>query len=200
MRIRSLLLIAALLTGADCMAQRPAVCDVARAKEICDSLTLRDPEGIWIYPDDNVTVLILREEAVSSTELPRYAITVVDTSDVGIRPGEQIGTLVSTADPKKFSMNLFTERKKDILSKSRECTVTLGNDGETLMLPKQTKKGLRLRFSINPSTLLPKMWRIVRFGTSSPSTSSKDVAPVGMVKIHPSYDGNGSSKRAPRYL
>ncbi|MDE6772767.1 MAG: hypothetical protein K2J49_09210, partial [Muribaculaceae bacterium] len=84
-----------------------------------------------------------------------------------------------------------------ILSNPRSCIATLSKDGETIILDKE-EKSLKLRFSLNPSILLPKMWRIVRIGTST--SKPKANPPAGMVRIYPSYDGNGSSRRSPRYL
>lgn len=190
--------VCAFLSAMPILAESP-VRDMGRAREICDSLDLRAPEGIWVYPDDNVTVLVARETTVSPTSLPSYSISVVETTDCTLRPGDTIGELISSPDPKKFTMRLFSERKKGVFSKPRECQVTLGNEGETLILGRESKKGLRFRFSINPNTLLPKMWRILRFGVST-NQSKGEEAPVGMVRIYPSYDGNGSSRRAPRYL
>ena len=178
----------------------PVAYDMERAKEICDSAALSAPEGIWLYPDDNVTVLVLRKDISSPSALPEFELSVIETTDVSLRPGERIGSLHSTADPRKFTMRLFTDRRKGVLSKPESCIVTLGNDSETLMLPKKKKSKLRIRYSLNPASLLPKMWRIVRFGISSGNGTDNEQAPVGLVKIYPSYDGNGSSKRDIRYL
>jgi len=184
---------------AECFAENPVAYDIDRACEICDSMPLGSIEGIWLYPDDNVTILVLKTDGISPTALPEFEISVVETTECNMRPGEKIGIFRATADPKKFSMELYTEREKGLLSKPKSCVVTLGNEEETLMLPKKSKSGLNLRFSLNPTLLLPRMWRIIRFGTSSRNTQS-DTPPIGLVKIYPSYDGNGSSRRKIRYL
>jgi len=180
-------------------AATPYACDMGRAIEICDSMPLDHPEGVWRYPDDNVTVLIARDVLQSHPGEDVYAISVIATDDCRLSTGETIGFLKSTASPDKYVMTLYTERKNPVLAKPMECVVTLGKDKETFILPEKKSKWPRLRFSINPSTLLPRMWRIVRFGVSGPDRSEKS-APIGLIKIYPSYDGNGSSRRTPRYL
>lgn len=176
---------------------QPKAYDIERARAICDSITPEGPEGIWIYPDDNVTVLVLESLPISSTSLPSYSISVVESTDCNLEPGDNLGTLYATPDSGKYRLELFTQRKNGFLSKPQTCLAPLSDEGETMIIKKE-KSGFKFRFSINPSTLLPKMWRILRIGTSH--SSSKPELPVGMVKIYPSYDGNGSSRRSPRYL
>lgn len=179
-------------------AASPKAYDIDRAREICDSLPLDAAEGIWLYPDDNVTVLITRSDNVSPTSFREYDISVVSTTDCSVRPGETIGSLTATADASQFVMKLYTERKKDILSRPASCIARLSKNADAFTL-KKDKKGIRLRFSLNPMLLLPRTWRIVRISTST-DNRGKEEAPAGMIKIYPSYDGNGSSRRAPRYL
>lgn len=179
---------------------RSDIYDIEAAKEFCDATPLRAPEGIWIYPDDNVSVLILRRESISASALPSYDIQVVETSDVRLRPGDIIGKLTETPESNKFEMELFTEYKDKIFRKPKTCMARLTEDKEVLVLSKDKSK-FNFRISFNPSTLLPKLWKILRFNGSYGNNSSNAAAPaVGMVKVYPSYDGNGSSKREPRYL
>ncbi len=174
--------------------------DIDRAREICDSLPLEDPEGIWIYPEDNVTVLVMKDRQVSSSSLPSYTISVVETTDCSLKPGDIIGRLHASPSKTKYSLELFTERKNNILSKPKKCLAEISDNGETIIL-KRDKSGFRIRFSFNPSTLLPRLWKsVLRVNSSKSNSSSSNEPPVGMVKIYPSYDGNGSSRRSVRYL
>lgn len=179
---------------------RVPVCDKDAAFSLCDSLPLSSVEGVWIYPDDHVTVLVLRNETNDPSELPSYALTVVETTDCKLNPGEIIGTLSPSPDPKKFTLSLFTSRKKGKLSDPKSCLATLSNDGESMVVEKEKSK-IRLRVNFNPSSILPALWKsLVRFGISIGDGSRKKEAPVGMVKIYPSFDGDGSSSRGVRYL
>ncbi len=46
--------------------QVASACDIDQAMEICNSLPLDALEGIWLYPEDNVTVMILRKSSPNS--------------------------------------------------------------------------------------------------------------------------------------
>lgn len=172
--------------------------DMDAAKALCDSMPLQSPEGIWIYPEDCVTVLVTQKKQLSATQLPSFEIRVVETSDVRMRPGEVIGILSATPERNKYEAQFYTERKNNLLLKPKTVIAQINDEGETMIL-KQSKPKFNFRFTFNPSILLPKMWRVIRMNTSSANTTSLAPA-IGMVKIYPSYDGNGSSRRQPRYL
>ena len=63
-------------------ASSPIAFDVDRAIGICDSSALDNLEGIWIYPDDNVTVTVFRNDSRQQYSLPEYDITVVHSPTV----------------------------------------------------------------------------------------------------------------------
>lgn len=176
----------------------PRAYDIDRAMEICDSIPLDRMEGIWIYPEDNVTVLVLKTLNLTSSALPQYSISVIESSDCDLIPGDRIGQINATPDSKIYDMELYSKRENNLLVKPRKCIATLSTEGETLLM-KQPKSKFKIRININPSMLLPKLWRSLFRATTS-SGNSETTSPIGMVKIYPSYDGNGSSKRAPRYL
>lgn len=179
------------------------VFDMGAAREICDSLPLSGIEGVWLYPDDRVTVLIIRNPRLSSTEFTTYKMTVVETSDCNLHPGDRLGTLTESAEAGKYNIELFTERKNGLLLKPRTCRAEISKDGESIIFKKDKNK-LNFRLTINPYTLLPGLWKIFRTNVStSPfntTSSSSPVPAAGMIKIYPSYDGNMSSRRSPRYL
>lgn len=174
--------------------------DISMAKEICDDLPLESVEGIWIYPEDNVTVMILQDNSINkNTSFPEYVISVVETTDARLHPGNIIGRIRASADSKTFNIELATEKKNNLLLKPKTCIATLGNDGDTFIF-KKGKTGLKGRLSLNFNRLLPGFWKVVSSGISTAFGDQSLEAPVGMIKIYPSYDGNGSSRRKPRYL
>lgn len=160
--------------------------DLLEARELCDKADLRAVEGLWTYPEDDVTVLIYRGDKKGL-----YEIYVVEAADCSLSPGMKLGELHSSADPDKFTMKLFTSIKKGLLTSPCEAVATFSDTKESLTV----KKTSSLNLKFNPNRLLPYFWRIV-----SISVKSKEGAPEGMVKVYPSYDGNGSSRREPRYL
>lgn len=164
--------------------------DMGAAVELCDSSPLDPVEGVWLYPDDNVTVLVLRRES-SEQSFTEYDLTVVSSSDCRLSPGDLLGRLTASADPSRFRLTLFTVRKDASLTLPGECLATLDVLKEALFV--QSRK-LKIRIGIN--TLLPRFWRIAKVSVDNPL----DRLQPGMVRIYPSYDGNGSSRRKPRYL
>ena len=115
------------------------VYDIDTAKALCDSLPLQSPEGIWLYPEDGVTVLVTQKKQLSATQLPSFEIRVVETSDVRLHPGEVIGVLSATPERNKYEAQFFTERKNDLLLKPKTVMAQVNDEGETIIL-KQTKK------------------------------------------------------------
>ena len=173
--------------------------DIDMSLEICSTLPLESVEGIWLYPDDKVTVLILNSsQSANHNTFPEYTISVVETSDVRLHPGEVIGKLNATVNPDLFTIELATEKKNDLLLKPKAVTATLGKEGDTFTF-KKSKSALRGRLNFNFNRLLPGFWKIISTGISTVS-GTKTESPVGMIKIYPSYDGNGSSRRKIRYL
>lgn len=188
------------MTGFCSYASSPQVAyDIDMAKEICNELPLENVEGVWVYPDDKVTVMILNENSGDRNSLPSYIISVVETSDSRLHPGDMIGRLYATPDENTFRIELSTEKYNDLLLKPKSVIANLSKDGDSFTIKRQ-KAPLRGRINLNLNRLLPGFWKIVSIGISQNNTGNSLQAPVGMVKIYPSYDGNGSSRRKVRYL
>lgn len=161
--------------------------DYIEAKELCDQTGLRPVEGMWTYPEDDVTVLIYRNEDLKGI----YDIFVVEAADCSLSPGMRLGELRTSADPDKYTIKLFTAVKHGILTMPTEAVATFSEQKESLTV----RKSSRLKVRFNPTRLLPSFWRLATI-----SLNPKETAPEGMIKIYPSYDGNRSTRRAPRYL
>lgn len=177
----------------------PRAYDREMAEEICRELPLEIVEGVWLYPDDEVTVMILNDNKDSVTSFEEYTISVVETSDARLKPGEKIGKLKATPTAGTFEIELFTEKNNDLLLKPKTCLATLSKDGDSFLFKKQ-KSPLKMRLNLNLNRLLPGFWKIVSLGVSGNRNNESVTPPVGMVKIYPSYDGNGSSRKKVRYL
>lgn len=174
--------------------------DIDMAKEICGELPLENMEGIWLYPEDGVTVMILNDQdRLNINSLPSYSITVVKTSDARLHPGEEIGKLYATADENVFKIELSTEKNNELLLKPKSCMATLSKDGDSFIIKRQ-KSPIKGRLNFNFNRLLPGFWKIVSAGITTNGSGNSYQLPIGMVKIYPSYDGNGSSRRKVRYL
>lgn len=184
--LRQALALLALVAGSVTVGAVEPAADLLAAREFCDRADLRPIEGLWTYPEDDVTVLIFRNEEKKGN----YDITVVESADCSLSPGMKIGRLTDSADPDKFTLRLYTTVKNGVLSSPEEATAYFSDSKESLTIKKSS-----LKFRFNPGRLLPYFWRMI-----SVSVKSREPAPEGMIKIYPSYDGNGSSRRYPRYL
>lgn len=157
------------------------------ARGWCDSDVLEPVEGIWEYPSDETKVLIKRDTARPGA----FVITVLETPDCRLEPGDVIGCLYASADGRQFRLEQMTRKKISGLIHPKDCVATLSSDGESLKV-----KSPRLKLKITPYTLLPRFWRIIRVSERNPA----DDLPVGLIKLYPGYDRNGSLRRFPRVL
>lgn len=173
--------------------------DMGMAREWCDTHRLDNLEGIWTIPSDNVTVLISRDRQTGTSSAPSYLLTVVETDDVRLRPAERMGELAATPQANVYSLHLYTRRSKGVLGKPKACVATLSADGEGMTV-RGDKTKFNLRFLLNPSTLLPGFWKLLRVNAGLNPLQEGTAPPEGLIKVYPSYDGNGSSRRVPRYL
>lgn len=184
----------------NCMAQSYKAYDMDMAREICDELPLDAVEGVWLYPDDNVKVLILeKKEGGENNSFAVYEISVVETSDARLHPGDVIGRLTASPQDNVYKIELSTEKHNGLLLKPKSCVANLSKEGDSFLIKKQ-KNPFKGRLNLNFTRLLPGFWKIVSTGISTTGTGREIQVPVGMIKIYPSYDGNGSFRRKVRYL
>lgn len=194
--LKSFILLILISGGYLCAAPQTVAYDIDMAEEICKQLPLENVEGIWLYPEDKVKVMVLKDRN-SIDMTPVYEISVVETEDVRLRPGEILGHLYATPQENTFKIELNTERKNDLLLKPKTVTATLSASGDSFIFKRQ-KSPFKARLNLNFNRLLPGFWKIISTGVTQ--TTGNVEQPTGMIKIYPSYDGNGSSKREIRYL
>lgn len=164
--------------------------DLQAAEEWCKTSPLDPCEGLWEFPEDGVKVIIVKQSRDSREGGTYRIVAVYDPKDT-FEPGQTVGLLYRTTDPRKFKMKL--RKKISILNplKWAECVATLGRKDQTIYVESRS-----LKISFNPLGLLPGFWRIAKLRVADPSSS----LPHGLIRLAPSYDGNGSSPFSPRYL
>lgn len=158
-----------------------------QARRWCDDNVLSQVEGIWEYPEDGARVLIKSDPAIPGS----FTLMVLSTPDCRLEPGDIIGRLYGSVDPKQFRLNQSTRKDKSVLTRFCDCMAVLSADGETLRV-----KSPNLKLKINLNTLLPRFWRVVRLSVDNPASE----LPAGLIKIYPGYDHNGSMRRQKRVL
>lgn len=157
-------------------AQYPPV-DLLEAQSLCDAVPLQSAEGIWEIPSENMSVLIMRAKDSSGNHpVRRYAITVIDTPDVRLQPGDTIGWLESSGDPKKFAMTLYTHRNASSLMQPARLLAELSSDEDSFRL-----KAEKWSVKFNISLMLKSFWRIVKLQHDNPLRNL--AAP--MVRLYP---------------
>ena len=185
---RGIITIILMLASGLCASAWTPPADLLEAMELCDKTDLRPIEGLWLCPEDDVTLLIMRDNAMDN----RYSVVVVESSDCSLRPGTEIGTMSITTDPSKFKLRLFTSVKKGVLSSPCEAAAIYSPANESITIQKPS-----IKFSFQPGRLLPYLWRTARIKVNDPAAK----LPEGIIKVYPTFDYNSnSSKRQPRYL
>lgn len=157
------------------------------ARKWCDSSNLNPVEGIWDYPEDGTRVVVQADPTAPGS----FTITVLSTPDCRLERGDVIGRLRPSADARQFRLVQFTHRDKFSYIKPEECLAILSSDGEAIRV-----KSPKFKLKININTLLPRFWRVARLAYNNPV---EDI-PVGLVKVYPGYDHNGSLRRKIRVL
>lgn len=148
-------------------------------RERCDSMDLQPIEGLWYYPEEEMTVMIERCEGTKLPEAQDYRIVLVDSEDVSLLPGTVIGYCKPTADARKYKVWIYGEQKLSILENLQACLGELSEDA-SLMLIKRNEVKMRVR--MNFTRFLPTLLN----GLSVTATNSNDVKfPDGFRKIYP---------------
>lgn len=145
----------------------------------CDSMDLQPIEGLWYYPEEEMTVMIERCEGAKLPEAQDYRIVLVDSEDVSLLPGTVIGYCKPTAEVRKYKVWIYGEQKLSILENLQACLGELSEDA-SLMLIKRNEVKMRVR--MNFTRFLPTLLN----GLSVTATNSNDVKfPDGFRKIYP---------------
>ena len=179
-RFTSLLL--SLILSIPLFAETPVISDMGAARDYCDDNPLQNIEGIWEYPDDSTCVLIKKSDDLN------YDIILVTSPDCRLQPGDVIGSLHSQADPTKFDMKIYREKRHNVFSNPGKCTASLDNSKGVIFVEAQ-----KLKFSVSSFNLwfLPRFWRTIRIGFSNPNDKLKK----GLIRVYPEVIG-----REKRYL
>lgn len=147
--------------------------DSVRAR--CDATDLQPIEGMWYYPDEEMTVVV---ERCNSSERD-YRIVLVSAEDMSLLPGTVIGYCKPTADSKKYKMWIYGEQLMNVLENPQLCLGELSNDAKQLIIK---RSDVELRVRVNFTQFLPKLLK----GISIYSSGKKEVeVPEGFVKVYP---------------
>ena len=154
-----------------------------------DESDLQPLEGIWYYPNEEMTLGIERYKGNHNIG---YRIILLESPDISLVPGTVIGYIARSAVDNKFQLWLYSERSRTTLKKPMECVATLSNKATTLTFePPHWKVKVR----VNIARFLPTLFQ----GVSIIPEKKEERLPVGFRKIYPE-GGDGNPFNRIRYL
>ena len=163
--------------------------DVDSMRSRLDETDMQPLEGIWYYPNEEMTLGIERFKGQHNIG---YRIILLDSHDINVMPGTVIGYIASSAVDNKYQLWLYSQRDKVTLIKPLECVATLNKQATTLTFdPPHWKVKVR----VNIARFLPTLFN----GVSIIPERVGESLPVGFRKIYPE-GGDGAPFNRIRYL
>ena len=163
--------------------------DIDSMRVRLDETDMQPLEGIWYYPDEEMTLGIERYKGQHNIG---YRIILLDSPDINVMPGTVIGYIASSADDSKYRLWLYRQRDHVTLIKPLECVATLNGTATTLTFdPPHWKVKVR----VNIARFLPSLFN----GLSIIPEKVEERLPIGFRKIYPE-GGEGNPFNRIRYL
>lgn len=174
--MRTVTIIMAILTCVTAAADR--ICDMEQAAHWLTQTPLQRVEGVWQLCDCTTRVCIRRD----AREPGLYTVTMLESDDCRLSPGDTLGVCRATPDPAKFSLTLRTWGKHTV-----RCAATL-TDSDRALRVERPKNNLK----ITPRLYLPGFWSVLTWQSDTPASR----LPEGMVRL----DADGRVVRDIIYL
>ena len=163
--------------------------DVDSMKVRLDETDMQPLEGIWYYPNEEMTLGIERYRGEHNIG---YRIILLESQDINVMPGTVIGYIARTALDKKYQLWLNSQRDKVTLIKPLECVATLNAAATTLTFdPPHWKVKVR----VNIARFLPTLFN----GVSIIPERVGESTPIGFRKVYPEGSDKSPFNRV-RYL
>ena len=163
--------------------------DIDSMRTRLDETDMQPLEGIWYYPNEEMTVGIERYNGKHNIG---YRIILLESPDINLVPGTVIGYIASSAVDSKYQLWLYSQRDRVTLIKPLECVATLNATATTLTFdPPHWKVKVR----VNVARFLPTLFN----GVSIIPERVGERLPVGFRKIYPE-GGDGNPFNRIRYL
>jgi len=154
-----------------------------------DESDLQPLEGIWYYPNEEMTLGIERYKGSHNIG---YRIILLGSPDINLVPGTVIGYIATSAVDNKYRLWLYSQRDKVTLLKPLECVATLNSSATSLTFdPPHWKVKVRVNFA----RFLPTLFR----GVSVIPDKVEEKLPIGFRKVYPE-GGDGNPFNKIRYL
>ncbi|MDE6247643.1 MAG: hypothetical protein K2M41_07365 [Muribaculaceae bacterium] len=164
---------------------------LSAADKFLTSIAVDPLEGIWEYPADETSLLILKSRFQKGV----YDIYLYESVDCRFSRGMKVGSATASADPSQFSLSLHSKLRKDILTAPIPCAGKLSAEGDILYI-----SAPKIKISVTPSLFLPTLWNTLRLSTRIRTEDPASKLPSGLRKVLPAFDGNPPCSSAVRYL
>lgn len=163
--------------------------DVDSMRVRLDETDVQPLEGIWYYPNEEMTLGIERYKGLHNIG---YRIILLESPDINLVPGTVIGYIASSAVDNKYQLWLYSQRDRITLVKPLKCVATLNSKATTFIFdPPHWKVKVRVNFA----RFLPSLFS----GMSIVPEKVEESLPVGFRKIYPE-GGDGNPFNRIRYL
>ena len=163
--------------------------DVDSMRVRLDETDMQPLEGIWYYPNEEMTLGIERYRGEHNIG---YRIILLESQDINVMPGTVIGYIARTALDNKYQLWLYSQRDKVTLIKPLECVATLNAAATTLTFdPPHWKVKVR----VNIARFLPTLFN----GVSIIPERVGESTPIGFRKVYPEVSDKSPFNRV-RYL
>ena len=149
--------------------------DVDSMRVRLDETDMQPLEGIWYYPNEEMTLGIERYRGRHNIG---YRIILLDSPDINDVPGTVIGYIASSAVDNKYQLWLYSQRDRVSLVKPLECVATLNAQATTFTFDPPRWK---IKVRVNIARFLPTLFN----GMSIVPERSAERLPVGFRKIYP---------------
>ncbi len=163
--------------------------DVDSMRVRLDETDMQPLEGIWYYPNEEMTLGIERYRGEHNIG---YRIILLDSPDINVVPGTVIGYIASSAVDNKYQLWLYSQRDRVTLIKPLKCVATLNRTATTLTFD---PPHWRVKVRVNIARFLPTLFN----GVSIIPEKVGESLPIGFRKIYPE-SGDGNSFNRIRYL
>ena len=164
--------------------------DVDSMRVRLDETDMQPLEGIWYYPNEEMTLGIERYRGSHNIG---YRIILLDSPDINVMPGTVIGYIAASAVDNKYQLWLYSQRDRVTLIKPLKCVATLNATATTLTFdPPHWKVKVR----VNIARFLPSLFQ----GVSIIPEHVGENLPIGFRKIYPEQGRDGSPFNRVRYL
>lgn len=154
-----------------------------------DETDMQPLEGIWYYPNEEMTLGIERYRGPHNIG---YRIILLDSPDINDVPGTVIGYIATSAVDDKYQLWLYSQRDRLTLIKPLECVATLNKTATTLTFDPPHWK---IKVRVNVARFLPTLFN----GISIIPERVEERLPIGFRKIYPE-GGDGAPFNRIRYL